>query len=99
MYSPGGNMKSLRQTIRMFDEACRILACSDKSLHDRVNDAINELSSLDENDFNSDLRKGFRQVREKIIAFRANQSAVDIQSATAHSILEMCIKMHRETME
>jgi hypothetical protein len=99
MFLSGGNMASLYKTIERFDKACRILACSNKTLHDRVEEAISELSFLEEKDFNPDLRKGFRQVVDKISAYRANQASVDIQSATALSILEMCIKIHRETME
>jgi len=92
-------MTSLKKTIQKFDGACRILACSNKSLHDRVEEAISVISSLDKKDFNPDLRKGFLQVLEKIGTYQVNQTSVDTQSATALSILEMCIKIHQETME
>jgi hypothetical protein len=92
-------MASLKETINKFDSACRILACSDKTLHDRLDEAIKEVSSLEEKDFNPDLRKAFRQVIEEIHAYRDSGLRSDMQSATALIILEMCIRLHRETME
>jgi hypothetical protein len=95
----GGKMASLKEIIKRFDAASRTLACTDKSLHDRLDGAIIEISSLDERDFNPDIRKGFRQVIEKIHAYRNSGDRSDMQSDTALSILEMCIRLHRETME
>ena len=90
-------MAYLKEIIEKFDTASRILACSDKLLHDRLDEAIKELSSLDEKDFNPDLRKGFLQVIEKIRAYRDSGVPSNTQSAAALSILDMCIRLHVET--
>jgi hypothetical protein len=92
-------MASLKQTIKGFDAASRILACSDKPLHDRLDDAITEIASFEERDFNPDFRKGFRRVTDKIHAYRLSGERPDLQPEAALSILEMCISLHINTME
>ena len=92
-------MASLKETIRKFDLACRTLACTDESLHDRLEEAIFEISTLKERDFNPDYRKGFIQVMDKIHFYRLSGERSDLQSETALSILKMCIRLHIETME
>ncbi len=92
-------MASLQETIRKFDLACRTLACTDESLHDRLEEAIFEISTLKDRDFNQDFRKGFVQVMEKIHFYRLSGDRSDLQSDTALSILKMCIRLHTETME
>jgi phosphate uptake regulator len=92
-------MASLRETIKMFDTACQILISSDKSLHDRLDEALAEISSLDENDFNRDFRRDFRQLTEEIRANSDTGDGSDRQSDIALSILDLCIRLHRETQE
>lgn len=92
-------MASLKETIRKFDLASRTLACTDESLHDRLEEAIFEISTLKERDFNPDLRKGFILVMDKIHLYRVSGDRSDLQSNTALSILEMCIRLHSQTME
>jgi hypothetical protein len=92
-------MASLKETIQKFDLACRTLACTDKPLHDRLEEAIIEISSLKEQDFNPDLRKYFYRVNFKIRAYRESGDCSDLQSDTAFSILDLCMRLHRDTME
>jgi hypothetical protein len=92
-------MVSLKETIKRFDAACRILACTDQSLHDRLEGAILEISSLEEKDFNADIRDEYRRVIERIHDYQVGGYRSDLQWNTALSILEMCISLHRETME
>ena len=92
-------MASLRETIKKFDSASRILASSNKLLKNRLNEAIMEVASLEEKDFNPDLRKTFQQVVENIRTYHEHVERSDTQSATALSILNMCIMLHRETWE
>jgi hypothetical protein len=92
-------MANLQETIKKFDSAVRILACTDKSLHDRLDEAIIEISALTEQDFNPDLRKEFYRATFKIRAYRDSGNCSDLQPDTALSILNMCLRLHRDTME
>jgi hypothetical protein len=92
-------MASLRETIKKFDAACRILASSDNSLHDRLDGALAEISSLNEKDFNPDFRKGFHKLYEEIRIYRDARYRPDMESDIALAILELCIRLHKETQE
>jgi phosphate uptake regulator len=92
-------MASLRETIKMFDTACQILVSSDKSLQDRLDEALAEISSLDEKDFNRDFRKYYGHLSEEIQAYYDTGDRSDRQSDIALSILDLCIRLHRETQE
>jgi hypothetical protein len=97
--SPAVKMVSLKETIKEFDAATCILACTDRPLQDRMYAAIIEISSLRERDFNPDFRKIFNQVINQIIAYRDSGNRSDLRSGTAPTILEMCIRLHSDSME
>jgi hypothetical protein len=89
-------MSSLSENIQLFDSAIRLLVGSDQSLHDRLNGAIMEIK---DSDVPPDIRKEHRQLIDKIKLYRDNGDSVELQSDLALSILHICIRLHRETME
>jgi hypothetical protein len=92
-------MASLRETIQKLDAACRILAAADKSLHDRLEEALPEISSLKDRDFNPDFRKDFQQLSQTMGNYRAAIHRPDLEADIALAILELCIRVHKETQE
>ena len=92
-------MISLKETIRRFDNAVHILAGTDARLKERLEGAIGEISTLQEKDFNPDLRKTFRKVSERMHAYSLSRDIPERQAELADSIVEMCITLHRWTME
>lgn len=92
-------MTSLKDIITSFDTACELLVASDKSLQERLEEALKEISWLEEKDMNADLRKGFRSMQEKIHAYQKDYFRQEAQTEAAIAIFRTCVFIHIQTWE
>lgn len=74
------------KTFPGLDGAIRALISSEASLSDRLDAAINRVSSLSENDFPLTIRNEFNQLAKKMLAYRNSGSPSVSQSDLALAI-------------
>lgn len=89
-FKKGEATMPLGDAYEKLDAALHALACSDMSLHDRLDVAIVEVTSLKaERDFPPDLHREFHQLMDQIRTYRESGDGPDLQSDLASAILEI----------
>ncbi len=93
-FKKGETTMPLKEAYAKLDAAFHALACSELSLHDRLEAAIAEVTLLKaERDFPPDYRGEFHQLMDEIHTYRESGDRPDLQSSLASTILEMFKKL------
>jgi hypothetical protein len=77
---------SLKDGYEKLDFAICVLISSDSSLHDRLESALVEISTLKEGDYPPDLHKEYNLLVDKIHTYRDQYNPSDLQPQLALSI-------------